>query len=350
MLHFFRKIRRDLLANSKFFRYLKYAIGEIVLVVLGILIALYINNQNEKRKELERFNQDLVNVEKELEWNIFVSRFYINILARNDSAYVKLFIDSLEITNHSFFNEMLTGGNPDWVAQGESYEKLDKSFKYDGKQDSILGLLKWLYGAEKDRIRYSEKELFDNREVNRQKFENYDWYLSWRFNDLSDTRIIDFYNNDPDYLALAAKNFGLNSKYRAAIQNYDIYAVNVYKTIFKYLDSCNLKHSDTLKFQNNPNDYKHYIGKYNAKWCSDNDFIFDDSCVVSMENGKYFWTGYRSDGPDTRFEIVPLDRYRFSDVRRWPGVYHLKFDEQGEVTGIIYSTGPSWNYVLEKIQ
>ncbi len=44
MLHFFRKIRRDLLANSQFFKYLKYAVGEIVLVVLGILIALYINN------------------------------------------------------------------------------------------------------------------------------------------------------------------------------------------------------------------------------------------------------------------------------------------------------------------
>jgi len=51
MLHFFRKIRRDLLANSQFFKYLKYAIGEIILVVLGILIALQINNLNEERKQ-----------------------------------------------------------------------------------------------------------------------------------------------------------------------------------------------------------------------------------------------------------------------------------------------------------
>ncbi len=49
MLHFFRKIRRDLLANRQFFKYLKYAVGEIVLVVLGILIALYINNWNQGR-------------------------------------------------------------------------------------------------------------------------------------------------------------------------------------------------------------------------------------------------------------------------------------------------------------
>ena len=53
MLHFFRKIRHDLLDNSQFFRYLKYAVGEIILVVIGILIALQINNWTESRKSQE---------------------------------------------------------------------------------------------------------------------------------------------------------------------------------------------------------------------------------------------------------------------------------------------------------
>jgi len=48
MLHFFRKIRHDLIANSKSYKYLKYAVGEIILVVLGILIAIQINNWNEE--------------------------------------------------------------------------------------------------------------------------------------------------------------------------------------------------------------------------------------------------------------------------------------------------------------
>ena len=53
---FFRKIRRDLLANSQFFKYLKYAIGEILLVVIGILIALQVNNWNEYRADsMNRF-------------------------------------------------------------------------------------------------------------------------------------------------------------------------------------------------------------------------------------------------------------------------------------------------------
>ena len=50
MIKFFRKIRQNLLTEGKTGKYLKYAVGEIVLVVIGILIALQINNWNENRK------------------------------------------------------------------------------------------------------------------------------------------------------------------------------------------------------------------------------------------------------------------------------------------------------------
>ncbi len=51
MIKFFRKIRQRLLSENKFSKYLLYAIGEIILVVIGILIALQINNWNEVRNE-----------------------------------------------------------------------------------------------------------------------------------------------------------------------------------------------------------------------------------------------------------------------------------------------------------
>lgn len=50
MIKFFRHIRKSLLSEGKTKKYFKYAIGEIVLVVIGILIALQINNWNENRK------------------------------------------------------------------------------------------------------------------------------------------------------------------------------------------------------------------------------------------------------------------------------------------------------------
>ncbi len=51
MIKFFRHIRKDLMEKNKTGKYLKYAIGEIVLVVIGILIALQINNWNEHQKK-----------------------------------------------------------------------------------------------------------------------------------------------------------------------------------------------------------------------------------------------------------------------------------------------------------
>ena len=54
MIRFFRKIRQNLLSEGKTVKYLKYAIGEIVLVVIGILIALSINNWNEQKKSRDR--------------------------------------------------------------------------------------------------------------------------------------------------------------------------------------------------------------------------------------------------------------------------------------------------------
>ncbi|MFD2824514.1 hypothetical protein ACFS5M_12600 [Lacinutrix iliipiscaria] len=54
MIKFFRKIRQKLISENKFSKYLIYAIGEIVLVVIGILIALQINNKNDERKAEER--------------------------------------------------------------------------------------------------------------------------------------------------------------------------------------------------------------------------------------------------------------------------------------------------------
>ena len=51
MVNFFKKVRKNLLSKNKFSSYVIYAIGETILVVVGILIALQINNWNESRKD-----------------------------------------------------------------------------------------------------------------------------------------------------------------------------------------------------------------------------------------------------------------------------------------------------------
>lgn len=60
MIKFFRHIRQQLLSEGKTGKYLKYAIGEIILVVIGILIALSINNWNENRKTEIKIKNSLI--------------------------------------------------------------------------------------------------------------------------------------------------------------------------------------------------------------------------------------------------------------------------------------------------
>ena len=50
MIKFFRKIRKNMILTSKFSKYLIYAVGEIILIVIGILFALYLNNLNAEKQ------------------------------------------------------------------------------------------------------------------------------------------------------------------------------------------------------------------------------------------------------------------------------------------------------------
>ncbi|MEH6514666.1 MAG: DUF6090 family protein, partial [Maribacter arcticus] len=66
MFKYFSKFRKTLLIENKFFKYFKYALGEILLVVIGILIALSINNWNENRKTQNQLSIILGNLIEDL--------------------------------------------------------------------------------------------------------------------------------------------------------------------------------------------------------------------------------------------------------------------------------------------
>ena len=80
MIKLFRKIRQDLMAENKIGKYLKYAVGEIVLVVIGILIALQLNTwkEGQKNRKLEKYL--LENIAENLHQNAdLLSRQIISI-------------------------------------------------------------------------------------------------------------------------------------------------------------------------------------------------------------------------------------------------------------------------------
>jgi len=79
MIKFFRRIRQKLLRENQFSKYLLYAIGEILLVVIGILIALQINNWNEKIKTQENVQAQLTNLIGAIEGDV---KSYEHLLAQ----------------------------------------------------------------------------------------------------------------------------------------------------------------------------------------------------------------------------------------------------------------------------
>lgn len=85
MIKFFRKIRQKLLSENKFSKYLIYAIGEIILVVIGILIALQINNLNESNKSTNSENKALLDLKKEFISNMNGLSRICSYRAENDS-------------------------------------------------------------------------------------------------------------------------------------------------------------------------------------------------------------------------------------------------------------------------
>ena len=70
MIKFFRHIRKSLIMENNTSKYFKYATGEIVLVVIGFLIALQINNWNENRKDRIKEIHFLNNVKTDLKLDI----------------------------------------------------------------------------------------------------------------------------------------------------------------------------------------------------------------------------------------------------------------------------------------
>ena len=97
MIKFFRRIRQQLLTENKFSKYLLYAIGEIILVMVGILLALQVNNWNENRvltkKEITNLKEIKKNLESDLE-NQF----------NPGAEYYQRSLDSYDILLSNFYN------------------------------------------------------------------------------------------------------------------------------------------------------------------------------------------------------------------------------------------------------
>jgi hypothetical protein len=141
MLTFFRRIRKRLLSDGAASKYLLYAIGEIALVVIGILIALQINNWNEWRKDREKEKAHLEEIAATANTNIVALERIIQSINRHAPSgvlvhtYLKTRDSSIEISPEDWHWALM--GRGDLTLSTSGYESL-KSQGFDLLTNSKL--------------------------------------------------------------------------------------------------------------------------------------------------------------------------------------------------------------------
>ncbi len=133
MIKFFRKIRQNLLMENKTSQYLKYAIGEIILVVIGILIALQINNWNEsnklKKEEILYLKRLKTDIEKDtLYYNIRIDRAN-QLMDRNNSFLKKIYDEQKSINEGRTLMNIPLWDSEYLTIQDNTYRELVSSGK-----------------------------------------------------------------------------------------------------------------------------------------------------------------------------------------------------------------------------
>lgn len=154
MIPFFRKIRRNLADKNQFFKYSRYAVGEIVLVVIGILIALSINNWNEERlvnnqehKLLLELKYDLIGTFDELNEDIYT----LNLLKQTSDSIIA-FLDTIESSN---YDESLFEAKIGWALF--NVKLYPRTIAYENLKSLGIELVR------NDSIRYHLTDIFDRR-------------------------------------------------------------------------------------------------------------------------------------------------------------------------------------------
>ena len=186
MIKFFRKIRYDLMEKNKTGKYFKYAIGEIVLVVIGILIALQINNASQQKTNRDHVENILKNVYYNLESDMAnpINRF-IELSEFKDSLNTMLLSKDLtyrdyELSGQGFdgLGRLLTYEFEPFQFENQAYERLVANIEIiPDEYITIVEMLQDVYSKEVpvvNEVAIEVKNFVDEIEDKYQS--SFDWY------------------------------------------------------------------------------------------------------------------------------------------------------------------------------
>ncbi len=164
MIKFFRKIRQNLLMENKTGKYFKYAIGEIILVVIGILIALQINNLNDERLNSTKEYTFLNELSKSIESDIVYFQKQDSIRTAyeaNSEKAILMFYDAKNYNDLLLVDSLFTFQWSDWEISRSVYEEmLNTGSLYTLKNDKLKDRIANYYTLIESRV-YALKKIND---------------------------------------------------------------------------------------------------------------------------------------------------------------------------------------------
>ena len=191
MLRFFRQLRQKLLTDNKFNKYLLYATGEILLVVIGILIALQVNNWNEERKERRVELKYFHNLTNDLRADIERLNYMIDLAAGKVKASqrVKLQSDQDSIGSLYHFSDDMQEliFVDEFKPNDNTYEEMKSSGNFSTIRNDTLKLKLMNLRKTYVDIEGSQKHMRNDFDVFLEDFEK---YIDWgKYYDLSKSNI-----------------------------------------------------------------------------------------------------------------------------------------------------------------
>jgi len=212
MIKFFRKIRQNLLSEGKTGNYLKYAIGEIILVMIGILLALQINNWNEKRLQ----NQSLKNIYTIIAEDLKNDIADINVILKNKKEIEPVFNKILDglMTKENYNNcdgcQWLIIGSPDLTIEKRGYNLLNNFDTSKIKADSLTIKIVQFYTKQLTDLNVDHNLRSSDIAKNINDWQdNYEWYSDY-ITDRNIDGFIEYAINNHDYVNRTANYYMLN--------------------------------------------------------------------------------------------------------------------------------------------
>ena len=240
MLKIFRKVRHNMIKNRKVTSYILYAIGEIFLVMIGILLALQVNNWNENRKQITELKNILNTVKYDLETDTLVA-----------SRVARLY-DTLQVKSNIIINKQLKKENyqdclpcaslttfySPFNIQTKGYELLKSITNQtaSNQRDSLITDIIQVYDLYKPVIDKNNERLENEVMKNLNDLKEFSWFVDLSQGKFNDDMIAYFTESEDYRKRVALHNMLASNNHLTMVKEYKRQATEMLKRIGERLN------------------------------------------------------------------------------------------------------------------